>query len=189
YQLNDWSSDVTGTFSLIAEIELSDGSLIQSEAVSFEVQEDTGGTPSVCSGEGIGITSPGLTDFHYTVNTSGQANIQFTPARAGVAQSTIIVVVNGAGYHMQSDGNGGFTHDLISNEGTIDFYFVYDVPEGGERNSSANPFSCTLSGALVQASTQNLVESDVTSHFTPISIYPNPVEEIINFDGSWPGES
>lgn len=121
-----------------------------------------------------GYTSPGVIDFSYEVSLSGtQPKIHFSPQRSGVAQITIIVVINGAGFYMQPTSNGTYTHTVsnVSANTAFSFYFVYSVPEGGERNNLASPFTCGGSST----STQIASETNLNC-----KIYPMPANEVLN---------
>lgn len=146
-----------------------------SSSSSILVTTDTeviDGGDNTCDGE-AGFTTAGTTDYFYTVNYDGNdVIIGFEPQRSGVGSSLRLAIINGAGYHMNDDGDGSYSYTL-SNTSSVNFYFVYNVPEGGERNGSTDIHSCTNSSSRTLSLEDELQEME-------ISIYPNPAQNSLN---------
>jgi len=133
-------------------------------------------TPSGCTQSGP--------NGDYTVDISEDASnpsLTFIPGPAGTGTPTTILYYgtdpNGTypGYGVSP--NNPYTINAANGQ-TIYFYYTYSVPEGGERNSSANRHSfvvgnCSGSGARVASTPADLViNSDLT-------VFPNPVKNIV----------
>lgn len=129
---------------------------------------------ATCSGS-HGHTNAGVIDYSYSVVYDNQIpSITFTPERAGVASSTIIIILNGAGHYMSADGTGSYTF-TANGSGAISFYFVYNVPEGGERNNAQNPHTCQANGNLRLATPNTLADKG------SLHTYPNPAKGYLQF--------
>lgn len=125
-----------------------------------------------CDGE-AGFTTAGIMDYYYTVSyINNDVTITFESLRNGVGSSTRLLIVNGAGYHMTDNGDGTYSH-TVENTNGVNFYFVYNVPEGGERNGSTAQHNCSNSGARTISLEQELSEIE-------ISLYPNPAQYTLN---------
>jgi hypothetical protein len=59
---------------------------------------------------------------------------------------------------------------------TVYYYYTYSVPEGGQKNTSANKNNFVVGNcsSLKSAETEDLTADDY------LSVYPNPVQELLN---------
>ncbi|WP_187696245.1 Ig-like domain-containing protein, partial [Xanthovirga aplysinae] len=115
---------------------------------TFTVENNDPGNPSDenCVGEGPNG------DYTYEVESGDSPTITFKAGRPGVGNQIVLLyyTVNGGGqpypgYQMTANGDGTFAAQLNAREGqTVNFYFTYSVPEGGERNSMNNEHSITI---------------------------------------------
>lgn len=140
-----------------------------------EAVEETS-TPSGCTQSGP--------NGDYTVDISEDASnpsLTFIPGPAGTGTPTTILYYgtdpNGTypGYGVSP--NNPYTINAANGQ-TIYFYYTYSVPEGGERNSSANRHSfvvgnCSGSGARVASTPADLVIN------SGLTVFPNPVKDIV----------
>jgi len=131
-------------------------------------------TPVACTG-----TDPSG-DFSYAVYTQNDTvHFTFFPLAPIMGSSSAIIYIKkgtgqGAypGYNMV-DSTTDFVFSLPVSAGTtVSFYFTYNVPAGGERNSSANPVqyisgTVCYAGAPVVAIT---APADAASYTAPASI-------------------
>ncbi|MBB6459315.1 beta-1,3-glucanase family protein [Flammeovirga kamogawensis] len=160
YAVSVQAKDVSGLFS-VATI----------HNVTTLVEPEIPESEFTCEGD-AGFTTAGTVDYFYTVAYEGNnVIIGFEPQRNGVGSSTRLLIVNGAGYHMDNDGDGTYSY-TVQNTSSVDFYFVYNVPEGGERNGSTQRHICNSSNARVQ--TLNL-ENEIA-----LNVYPNPSDHFVN---------
>lgn len=131
----DWSPP-EGLHSLTAVVRDSDGLMTTSSALVFTANPAQPCTRASASG-----------DFEYAFGQDGDNHtVTFIPSRTGVGSNIIIF------YH--GIGGGPYPGSIISpntpfvlnaGEGdTINFYFTYSVPEGGERNTIAENASYTI---------------------------------------------
>ncbi len=124
-----YTSDVVGNFDITA----TSGNV--SKTITVTVNEGT----QVCTG--------GSPVGDYTYTASGDAanpTITFEPSRSGVGSSLVIL-------YYGTNPDGGYPGYMVSpdvpfqinaSQGqTVYFYYTYNVPEGGERNTAATPHS------------------------------------------------
>ena len=86
-------------------------------------------------------------DFEYEFITDGeQTDIVFLPSRSGVGANIVLFYYGtGGGPYPGYPITPGVPFRLNASEGeTINFYFTYSVPEGGERNTIAENMSYTI---------------------------------------------
>ncbi|MBB6459314.1 glycosyl hydrolase [Flammeovirga kamogawensis] len=144
-------------------------------AISITTNADnSNGGNYTCDGD-AGFTTASTVDYYYTVAYEGNnVIIGFEPQRNGVGSSTRLLIINGAGYHMDNDGDGTYSY-TVQNTSSVDFYFVYNVPEGGERNGSTAMHTCSSSGSRYIT-----LEDDLKD--LSLSIYPNPAQHQLHLD-------
>ena len=129
----------------------------------------------------------------YTAEVSADASnpsITFVPSRSGVGSSTVILY-----YGTDATGPlGGYTaaanqpYQINAAEGqTIYFYYTYNIPEGGEQNTSASRHRFTVGNCSANASVANLggkLSFSAEESTADFSLYPNPVEQELNIPAS-----
>ncbi len=113
-------------------------------------------TVNIGQSEGGGCTLNDLTGDFKTIVSGALSNptITFIPLRTGVGETTCILYysltgVSPFGGHLATQGLPFQINASLGN--TVYFYYTYSVPEGGERNNSANKFQvkigdCTSTG-------------------------------------------
>lgn len=180
-----WNNVPNGIYTLTAKATANDSNQTVSSAVNISV------APAACTGVAVGG------DYSYGVYTaSGTVNFTFYPLApiTGCNSSIIYISQNGgayAGYTMTASGSN-FIYSLpIANGTAISFYFTYDTPPSGQRNSSANPHGylvgtvCAPGAPAVSITspanatsftspasiTINATASDVTGTITSVSFY------------------
>ena len=119
-------------------------------------------------------------DFSYAVYTHNDTvHFTFFPLAPIVGSSSAIIYIKkgtgqGAypGYNMV-DSSGNFVFSLpVPAATTVSFYFTYNVPAGGERNSSANPVQY-VSGTVCYAGAPTVAittPADAASYTAPASV-------------------
>ena len=143
---------------------------------------------------GGGSTGTGACTFtastgDYTAEVSADASnptITFIPSRNGVGSTTVILYYGTSA----TGGLAGYTvsanqpYQINAAEGeTIYFYYTYNVPEGGERNTSASRHSftvgnCSSSASMAARPTDKQLLEVQNDAFTA---YPNPVQQYLFF--------
>ncbi len=132
-----WSAVPLGNYSITAVATDNDGNTTVSAPVAVSV------TPIACTG--VAVSG----DYSYEVYTdAGTVNFKFHPL-APILGSTyaIIYLKEGTGsgtypgYGMTASGSDFIFSKPIADGVVTSFYFSYQVPSGGERNSSADPHS------------------------------------------------
>ena len=121
-------------------------------------------------------------DYSYEVFTNvGTVYFKFHPLSPIVGSSSAIIYVrpgtSGAypGYTMTASGSDFIYSQAIANGTTTSFYFSYNVPSGGERNSSTDPHSYVVGTQCVAgAPTVSITSpSDAASFTAPANIIIN----------------
>jgi hypothetical protein len=131
-----WTNVPLGTYVITAIATDNDGNTTTSTAVNITVAK----VPCV----GTAVNG----DYSYEVYTdAGKAYYKFKPLSPITGSSSAIIYLRtgtiGAypGYTMTASGTD-FTYNATLSNGTVtNFYFSYNVPSGGERNSSTDPHS------------------------------------------------
>ena len=193
YSIN-WSNVSGGNYSITAKATDSTGLSTTSSPVSVIVAGP--------SGDGYCGTAVSL-DYEYKAETVG-GNVTFTMhPLSPILGSTyalfyIRIGTSGAyaGYNMTSTGSD-FTYTMAIPAATVvSFYFTYQVPSGGEHNSSANPHSytvgdnCTGINSLPTINITNPLNN--SSYMEPANIVVNaiatdangPITKVEFFNGS-----
>jgi beta-glucanase (GH16 family) len=166
-----WSNVTLGNYTLTAKATDNDNNVSTSTPVAISVK------PVACTG--VAVSG----DYSYEVYTaSGTVYYTFHPlAPIAGSSSAIIYVREGAGsgaypgYNMTASG-ADFTFSKSISDGTLtSFYFSYNVPSGGERNSSADPHSyITGTVCVAGAPTVSITSPAEAASFTaPASITIN----------------
>ncbi|MCR9253154.1 MAG: DUF5010 C-terminal domain-containing protein [bacterium] len=134
------------------------------EAISSNVSSN-------CSG------GPENGDYTYTISDGNNPEITFEPGYTGVGDAITILYYGTSpsgpypGYLVSP--NNPHTLSGVNSGQTVYFYYTYSVPEGGERNTAANPHQFTIDNCGSNARfenesiTEKLMANDVT-------IYPVP---------------
>lgn len=136
-----WNNVLAGTYAITAKATDNTGLTTTSSAVNIKVSGPTG--DGYCSTAVSG-------DYEYKASTSG-GMVTFimhplTPI-AGCAYSLIYLKIGTGGfggYGMTQIGSDFVYTTSIPNGTVVGVYFTYQVPAGGERNSSLNPHSYTV---------------------------------------------
>lgn len=120
-------------------------------------------------------------DFSIQVTNTANPTITFIPGSpiTGCAYVLIYPTVNGAaigGFYMAKTGSN-FTYTVTAAIGaTVKVYFTYQVPSGGERNSSANPNTFTV--GTCSNLKAGIASSEVTTdNGSLIEVYPIPMKD------------
>lgn len=122
----------------------------------------------------------------YTVSISSASSnptLTFVPGYAGVGNNIVILYYGTSptggypGYTVTP--NNPYTITAAAGQ-TIYFYYTYSVPEGGERNSSANRHSFVVGNCGSGSRLSEGMESPATAR--AITLYPNPVEDELTLD-------
>ncbi len=172
-----WSNVSFGKYTITAKATATDGYTAISAPININV------SPVACKG----LATSG--DYSYEVFTyAGTVYYKFHPLAPIAGSSSAIVYLRTGtsgsypGYTMSSSGSD-FIYNIKIADGTItSFYFTYNVPAGGERNSSANPHSY-LSGSTCVAGAPNvsiISPSDATIYNAPASIAISATAASIN---------
>ena len=148
--------DLTAPYSFTATNVLGGTHALTAVATDNDLQTTTSATVSINvdgpSGDGYcGQAFSG--DYKYRAETDGAGIVTFTMhplAPIEGSQYAIINIKEGsggfAGYNVTSIGPDFTYSKAIANGTPIQFYYTYQVPSGGERNSSLNPHSYTVGG-------------------------------------------
>jgi len=163
----DWTSVPQGNYAITAKATDNDGNTTVSTAVNIIV------APYTCTGTATNG------DYTYEVYTNtGTVYFKFHPL-APIAGSNLAILAlkEGAaggfnGYGMTASGSD-FTFSRPIAAGTaLTFYFTYNTPPAGERNSSANPHIYTVGDVCVPGAPTVSITAplDATSFTAPASI-------------------
>lgn len=165
-----------GTFTVTA----TSGSINQSVTVTVNALAND------CNG------GPSNGDYTYTISGGDTPSLTFQPGYAGVGSNVAILYYgtspNGTypGYYVTP--NAPYVLSNVGAGQTVYFYYTYNVPEGGERNTSADRHSFTVgscgNGARIAQKTKKSSEkvSKILSA-THVSIFPNPTLNLLNIEG------
>ncbi len=162
-----WNNVNFGTYSITAKAIALDGYTTVSSPVIINV------SPIPCKG----VAQNG--DYSYEVFTyAGTVYFKFHPLAPIAGSSSVIMYLrtgNGSGpypgYTMNASGKDFIFNTKISDGTITSFYFTYNVPSGGERNSSANPHSyLTGSTCLAGAPTVSITSPTDAASFTAPAI-------------------
>ena len=163
-----WKNVSFGNYSITAKATAADGYSSTSSPVSVKV------SPVACTG----VASSG--DYSYEVfSYAGTVYFTFHPLSSiAGCKSAIMYLKIGSGsgsypgYTMTASGTNFVYSIKIADATTTSFYFTYNVPSGGERNSSGNPHSyLTGTTCVVGAPTVSITSpADATTYNAPASI-------------------
>lgn len=121
-------------------------------------------------------------DYSYEIYTStGSVYIKFRPLSPITGSNACLVYIKEGsnttypGYAMTASGSDFIFNRPISNGTTTSFYFTYNVPSGGQRNSSADPHAYVVGTVCVAgAPTVSITSPTEGSNFSaPASITIN----------------
>lgn len=168
YSFN-WTNVAAGDYSITAKVTDNDGNVVSSVPVAISVK------PVPCEG----TAENG--DYSYEVYTqAGKVYFTFRPLApiAGCAYSILHLTEGGGGdngYGMTASGSDFIYSKAIADGVNTRFYFTYNTPPAGERNSSDNPhdyFTGTV--CVAGAPTVSITSPAEAANFTaPASITIN----------------
>jgi beta-glucanase (GH16 family) len=166
YSFN-WNNVPLGTYTITAVATDNDGNTTTSDAVTITVSK----LPCV----GTAVSG----DYSYEVFTdAGTVYFKFHPLSPITGSASAIIYVrpgtSGAypGYNMTASGSDFIYSQAIANGTNTSFYFSYNVPAGGERNSSTDPHSYVVGTQCVAgAPTVSITSPTDAANFTaPASV-------------------
>ncbi len=118
----------------------------------------------------------------YSTSISSDSNnptITFIPGYTGIGDNIVIL-------YYGTSATGPYPGYVVtpntpfqlnaSNGQTVNYYFTYSVPEGGERNSAGSPHSFTVGNCGSGARMSN---ETISSSSIDVTIYPNPAQNDI----------
>ncbi len=193
YTLN-WNNVNAGNYTITARATDTSGLTSTSSPVSVIVAGP--------SGDGYCGTAVSL-DYEYKAETNN-GNVTFTmhplSPIAGSAYALFYMRIGTtgayAGYNMTAVGTDFTYTTAIANTTVVSFYFTYQVPSGGERNSSANPHSYTVgdncTGVLSVPTVNITAPLNNSTYLEPANIVVNatatdangPITKVEFFNGS-----
>ena len=133
-------------------------------------------SPSAC----VGTATNG--DYSYEVYTdAGKVYFKFRPLSPITGSNACLIYIKEGsattypGYDMTALGSDFIFNKAIGNGTTTSFYFTYNVPSGGQRNSSANPHAYIVGTVCVSgAPTVSITSPTEGSSFSaPASVTIN----------------
>ncbi len=125
-------------------------------------------------------------DYTYSVSGGNNPEITFNSGYPGVGDGIVILYYGTTptgGYpgYISSPGSP-FALSGVSSGQTVYFYYTYSVPEGGERNTSANRHSFVVgecgSGARIDAG----AEKDIEVNDSQVLLYPVPANKTLTIN-------
>ena len=146
--------DLTSPYSFTATNVLGGTHALTAKATDNDLQTTTSATVNINvdgpSGDGYcGQAFSG--DYKYRAETDGAGIVTFTMHPLAPIDGSLYAIINikegsggFAGYNVTSIGPDFTFSKAIANGTAIQFYYTYQVPSGGERNSSLNPHSYTV---------------------------------------------
>ena len=193
YTLN-WNNVNAGNYTITARATDTSGLTSTSSPVNVVVAGP--------SGDGYCGTAVSL-DYEYKAETNN-GNVTFTmhplSPIAGSAYALFYMRIGTtgayAGYNMTAVGTDFTYTTAIANTTVVSFYFTYQVPSGGERNSSANPHSYTVGDnctGVINVPTVNITAPlNNSTYLEPANIVVNatavdangPITKVEFFNGS-----
>lgn len=166
-----WNDVLLGNYIITAKATDNDGNVTISSPIAVAV------APVTC--KGVAVSG----DYSYEVYTdAGKVYFKFHPlAPIAGSNSAIIYLKEGTGsgtypgYNMVASGTDFIFNKSIADGTITSFYFSYNVPSGGERNSSADPHSYVVGTVCVAgAPTVSITSPAESASFTaPASITIN----------------
>jgi len=148
--------DLTAPYSFTATNVLGGSHALTAKATDNDLQTTTSATVNISvdgpSGDGYcGEAFSG--DYKYRAETDGAGIVTFTMHPLTPITGSLYAIINikegsggFAGYNVTSIGPDFTFSRAIANGTAIQFYYTYQTPPGGERNSSLNPHSYTVGG-------------------------------------------
>ena len=165
----DWAAVASGNYTITAKATDNDGNTVVSTAVAIAVK------PAACTG------TAASGDYSYEVYTQGGiVYFTFKPL-APIAGSNLAIVYikegsgGFGGYGMTASGSNFTFSKAFANATPLTFYFTYNTPPGGERNSSADPHTYAVGSVCVPGAPTVAITSplDNASFTAPASITIN----------------
>lgn len=165
----DWTNVAAGNYSITAKVTDNDGNIVASSPVAVSVK------PFPCTGVAVNG------DYSYEVYTQG-GTVYFTfhplAPIAGCTYSILHLKEGDGGdngYGMTASGSDFVYSKAIADGVNTSFYFTYNTPPAGERNSSANPHAYYVGSVCVAgAPTVSITSPAEAANFTaPASITIN----------------
>ena len=175
YSIN-WTNVAAGSYSLTAIATSSNGLSTTSIPVSIIVNAPN--TDGYC---GTSFNK----DYEYKASTAyGIVTFTFHPLTPILGCNSALIYVRPGttggypGYNMTAVGTDFVYTQAITNGTNVSFYFTYNVPSGGQRNSSANPQSYVVGTnctgiSLVPPTVTIVSPANGTSYTEPASIPVN----------------
>lgn len=126
-------------------------------------------------------TTPGCTgiynsDYSYIVTSGINPTITFNPILPGAGSNYVILYYGtGSGVYPGYYITPGVPYQLSFTGQTLNFYFTYSYPTGGERSSSATPHTVTLGTCAGPQARSSAMET--SSSPESAAMYPNPMGE------------
>ncbi len=175
-----WTSVPQGNYVITAKATDNDGNVTTSAPIAISV------SPVPCAG----LAANG--QYSYEVYTAaGTVYFKFKPLGAIIGSSAAIIYLregNGQGaypgYGMTASGGDFIFSRAIANGTNTSFYFSYNVPAGGENNSSANPHAYVVGTVCVAGAPAVSITSPA-----PAASFTAPASITINADASDVGGS
>ncbi len=165
-----WNDVPTGNYGITAQATDNDGNITVSVPVTFQV------APTACTGTAVNG------DYSYEVYTdAGSVYFKFHPLAPilGSTYALIYLRETGSGiypgYNMIPSGSDFTFSKPIADGVTTSFYFSYQVPSGGERNSSSDPHAYVVGTVCVEGAPSVSITTPVEaeSFVAPASITIN----------------
>ncbi|HRH49470.1 MAG TPA: Ig-like domain-containing protein [Panacibacter sp.] len=167
----EWTNIAAGNYSITAKVTDNDGNVVASAPVAISVK------PVACTGTAFSG------DYSYEVYTqAGTVYFTFHPLApiAGCTYSILHLKEGDGGdngYGMTASGPDFIYSKAIADGVNTSFYFTYNTPPAGERNSSANPHAYYVGSVCVAgAPTVSITSPLEAANFTaPAGITINAV--------------
>jgi hypothetical protein len=171
-----WQNAAAGDYNLTAEATDNNGLSTKSAAVQIVVRNPNAN--GFC-----GTAANG--DYEFKAETLPDTSVKFTfhPLAPILGCTYALIYVRAGisgqypGEYMTAAGGGNFVFTKkFADTASLNLYFTYQVPTGGERNSSANPHNYLVGTSCAAVSTDE--SNDENSAFL---IYPNPASDRLFF--------
>ncbi|MES2649538.1 MAG: Ig-like domain-containing protein [Bacteroidota bacterium] len=165
----EWNNIAAGNYTITAKVTDNDNNVIASTPIAIVVK------PAPCTGTAVSG------DYSYEVYTqAGKVYFTFHPL-APIAGSNLAILNlkegggGYAGYGMTASGSDFTFNRTIANGVSTTFFFTYNTPPAGEKNSSADPHSYFVGTVCVPGAPTVSITSPIegSSYTTPATITIN----------------